>query len=555
MKKIPFLVAGLMLLVLITSALCHGETVIPKEVRNSNDSKSITISSSPELESLTTSWIDAYSKLNPSVKIIKSETNTGDLTLVSDRNTESYTNQWKIVVGHDAIVPVINNMNPYLKELNKTGISSDKLSQLITNPENQNWGFIQADKANTPIHIYYIEDEGLKTAIASFINAENVQIAGTAVTNADELINAIQNDIYAIGFCRLPDVLIPATNSFKENIVLLPIDKNRNGRLDSFENIYQNPESFMRGVWVGKYPIDLCQNIYAVAHQKPVNKSEIAFLEWIMSEGQQYLNKGGYTILSSYQTRSNIDSIAGTSIAIVQPERQIPLTLWVLIIAGVILVTFIIATVIRIRKTNKSIALTPEVVISNALNPNIIDAPLGLHYDKTHTWAFMEKNGIVRIGIDDFLQHLTGKITRIKMKEPGDSIRKGEKILTLVKDGKQLDLYAPVSGIIKEQNQILLDNSSLINTSPYNEGWVYMIIPKNWARETEFLFLVDKYKVWLEDEFSRLKEFFTNSIRSNSSAYAHIVLQDGGELTDNVLADMEPEVWEDFQTRFIDISK
>ncbi|MGE5383943.1 MAG: hypothetical protein ACM3PX_10995 [Omnitrophica WOR_2 bacterium] len=555
MKKIPFLVAGLMLLVLITSALCYGETIIPKEVKNSNDSKSITISSSPELETLTTSWIDAYSKLNPSVKIIKSETNTGDLTLVSDRNKESYTNQWKIVVGHDAIVPVINSMNPYLKELSKTGISSDKLSQLITNPENQNWGFIQVDKANTPIHIYYIEDEGLKTAIASFINAENVQIAGTAVTNADELINAIHNDIYAIGFCRLPDVLIPATNSFKENIVLLPIDKNRNGRLDSFENIYQNPESFMRGVWVGKYPNDLCQNIYAVAQQKPVNKVEIAFLEWIMSEGQQYLNKGGYTILSSYQTRSNIDSITGTSIAIVQPERQMPLTLWVLIITGVILVTFIIATVIRIRKTNRSIALTPEVVISNALNPNIIDAPLGLHYDKTHTWAFMEKNGIVRIGIDDFLQHLTGKITRIKMKEPGDSIRKGEKILTLVKDGKQLDLYAPVSGIIKEQNQILLDNSSLINTSPYNEGWVYMIIPKNWARETEFLFLVDKYKVWLEDEFSRLKEFFTNSIRSNSSAYAHIVLQDGGELTDNVLADMEPEVWEDFQTRFIDISK
>jgi hypothetical protein len=37
--------------------------------------------------------------------------------------------------------------------------------------------------------------------------------------------------------------------------------------------------------------------------------------------------------------------------------------------------------------------------------------------------------------------------------------------------------------------------------------------------------------------------------------YQHIVLQDGGELKDNVLSDLGPEVWEDFQTRFIDTSK
>jgi hypothetical protein len=33
------------------------------------------------------------------------------------------------------------------------------------------------------------------------------------------------------------------------------------------------------------------------------------------------------------------------------------------------------------------------------------------------------------------------------------------------------------------------------------------------------------------------------------------MLQDGGELSDNVLAELEPKVWEDFQTNFIDTSK
>ena len=63
------------------------------------------------------------------------------------------------------------------------------------------------------------------------------------------------------------------------------------------------------------------------------------------------------------------------------------------------------------------------------------------------------------------------------------------------------------------------------------------------------------YADWLRDEFTRLKEFITASIRKDNLVYAHVILQDGGELTDNVLADLGPEVWEDFQTRFIDTSR
>ena len=67
--------------------------------------------------------------------------------------------------------------------------------------------------------------------------------------------------------------------------------------------------------------------------------------------------------------------------------------------------------------------------------------------------------------------------------------------------------------------------------------------------------MAEKYKEWLQDEFIRLKDFLAVSMRSNTNVYAHVILQDGGELTDNVLADLGPEVWEDFQTKFIDISK
>jgi len=66
--------------------------------------------------------------------------------------------------------------------------------------------------------------------------------------------------------------------------------------------------------------------------------------------------------------------------------------------------------------------------------------------------------------------------------------------------------------------------------------------------------MAEKYKLWLQDEFIRLKDFLSTSVRSNENVYAHLVLQDGGELTDHILADLDPEVWEDFQTNFIDTS-
>jgi glycine cleavage system H lipoate-binding protein len=221
-----------------------------------------------------------------------------------------------------------------------------------------------------------------------------------------------------------------------------------------------------------------------------------------------------------------------------------------IVIAGVIIVA-----VISILKKEKSTVSHGHVQTIPVLNENLIAAPKGLYFDKTHTWAFMEKDGIVKVGIDDFLQHITGTLTKIKMKDQGESVRKGEKILSIIRNGKQLNIYAPVSGIIREKNQRLLIDSSMMNTSPYSEGWVYMIEPKNWVREIEFMFMGEKYKEWLSDEFKRLKDFFSALVMSDNSVYQQIILQDGGELSDNFLSDLGPEVWENFQTSFIDTSK
>ncbi|MGE5424612.1 MAG: hypothetical protein ACM3N9_04565, partial [Syntrophothermus sp.] len=94
----------------------------------------------------------------------------------------------------------------------------------------------------------------------------------------------------------------------------------------------------------------------------------------------------------------------------------------------------------------------------------------------------------------------------------------------------------------------------LLNDSPFNEGWIYLIEPANWLRETSFLFMSEKYSEWIRGEFGRIRDFFASYLPLHEKEYAHVVLQDGGELRENILKEFGPEVWEDFQTKFIETS-
>jgi glycine cleavage system H lipoate-binding protein len=230
--------------------------------------------------------------------------------------------------------------------------------------------------------------------------------------------------------------------------------------------------------------------------------------------------------------------------------KTVLLILVVIILAGISL-----EAIFRFQGGKKAATIIPGSTFKSVLNENSLIVPAGIYFDKTHTWAFMEQNGVVKVGIDDFMQHITGAITRIKMKKQGENVKKGDQILSIVQNGKQLNLYSPISGIIKEQNKSLDENSSIINSSPYNNGWVYKMEPTNWIRENQLLFMADKQRQYIKSEFSRLKDFISLALNSDTKKYSQIVLQDGGELRDGILSNLGPEEWEDFQTKFIDPSR
>jgi glycine cleavage system H lipoate-binding protein/ABC-type phosphate transport system substrate-binding protein len=563
MKKTFLLTMSVLLLI---STQVYSNEALEKESTVSENA--LRIMCSPDLYDLANQWAIDFGKLNPNFKISVSLVDPNDLQgilqmdgnlgLISNRCYQSFENKsfWKVVIGREVIVPIINSKNPFLEQINQQGISSKELADAIKDPNLQNWKSLLENVEYIPVNYYSISDESIKSKIASFLDLNRIEVKGIEVANNQELVTAIQNDPNGIGFCRLTDVIDQANHSVLENIQLLPIDKNANGQIDYFEKIYANLNDFIRGVWIGKYPKSLINDIYAISNSIPKNESELAFLDWLITDGQRHLEQSGLTALVNSERQAKLEKLSvNKTYAETTKERFASQKIILLAFIALVAIAFAVNFGIRRRKNNISGRHAEQSDHVNLINENAITIPNGVFYDKTHTWVFMEKDGIVKLGIDDFLQHVTGQYTRVKIKNPGDKIKRNEPILTLVQNGKHLNIYAPISGTIKDYNEILITNPSLLNSSPYTDGWVYMIEPANWLREIQFLIMAGKYKEWLKDEFIRVKDFLAASVNPKNTEFSYVTLQEGGELTDNVLENFGPEVWEDFQKHFIDISE
>ncbi|HKL34084.1 MAG TPA: substrate-binding domain-containing protein, partial [Tangfeifania sp.] len=432
--------------------------------------ETLKVISSPELMELTSHWATAYENDHPgqNIEVTKltgePQINKNALWFLtsSEKTGISKKPAWEMVIGHDVVVPVINAQNPFMEELSKQGLSAEDFAKLVA--EGADWSSVIEGAPQEAFSFFVTSDKVVQAKMKEYTGASSASLPAVETVTASELISSVKTNKYAIGFCKLVDILSTEENTFAEHIAVLPIDKNANNRIDGFENIFSDPEKLTRGAWIGKYPRELCCDIYAVSSSQPENEMAVNFLTWIVNDGQSSIGTLGYSNLSAHEKRTGMAALG--SQATPPPSSAgtagFPWALTIGIGAVLLLVALFVRAMFRTHKgvNSEDIEMTP------ALNVETVSSPAGLYYDKTHTWAFMEKTGFVKVGVDDFLQHLTGTVTQVKLKTAGEKVRKGEKIMTVMHDGKQLELYSPVSGTIKEQNQSLLSNPSQINSSP-----------------------------------------------------------------------------------------
>ena len=126
-----------------------------------------------------------------------------------------------------------------------------------------------------------------------------------------------------------------------------------------------------------------------------------------------------------------------------------------------------------------------------------MNAPKELKYTKTHEWIRVEGNLII-VGITDFAQEQLSDLTYVELPTVGDNVEAQSEMVVLESVKAAADVYAPVSGIIKEINESLNDDPESVNTDPYGAGWLFKLEPANMA-DLEGLLSVEQYKEMLPE--------------------------------------------------------
>ena len=101
--------------------------------------------------------------------------------------------------------------------------------------------------------------------------------------------------------------------------------------------------------------------------------------------------------------------------------------------------------------------------------------PQQLRYSKEHEWLSPAEDGVSTVGITAHAADALGDVVFVQLPETGDAVTAGEPCGELESTKSVSDLYAPVSGEITEINQDVVDDPALVNSAPFEGGWLFKV--------------------------------------------------------------------------------
>ena len=117
----------------------------------------------------------------------------------------------------------------------------------------------------------------------------------------------------------------------------------------------------------------------------------------------------------------------------------------------------------------------------------------GLRYAESHEYVKIEgEYGYV--GITDYAQQELGDLVFVNLPQAGDDVTAGEAFGDVESVKAVSDVVCPVSGVVAEVNEELLDSPQLINETPY-DAW--MIKVEN-VGDTEELLSAEEYEAFIQ---------------------------------------------------------
>ena len=103
------------------------------------------------------------------------------------------------------------------------------------------------------------------------------------------------------------------------------------------------------------------------------------------------------------------------------------------------------------------------------------EIPGDLKFLKSHEWARVEDDGLVRVGISDHAQGQLGDLVYVELPNVGDTVEAGKGTAVVESVKAASDIYSPVSGEVTAVNNTLSDKPETINEDAYGDGWIFKL--------------------------------------------------------------------------------
>jgi glycine cleavage system H lipoate-binding protein len=160
--------------------------------------------------------------------------------------------------------------------------------------------------------------------------------------------------------------------------------------------------------------------------------------------------------------------------------------------------------------------------------------PAGVHLHPGHTWARLEADGLVAVGVDDFAHKLVGPAS-LELPELGEHVAQGEAALEIGDADKKVPMLSPVDGTVVAVNAAARERPDAID-DPY-AGWLFKVKPNRLAANFRQLLADGPARRFLEDA--------GEAVALRMSPQLATVLQDGGTPVHGIARALAGDAWDE----------
>jgi phosphate transport system substrate-binding protein len=271
----------------------------------------IAVSGAFALYPMMTVWAEEFSKLHPDVHFDVQGGGAGkgmtdtlagavDIGMISRaiRPEEEDQGAFWVAVAEDAVFPIVSSQNPVFEDLMAAGIQQPVFEGIFITGNIKTWGQVVGKPEITDeIHVYTRADAcgaGEQWALFSGGKIQS-DIQGVGVNGEPALVDTVAKDPLGIGYANLNSSFDLSSGKPVDGIGVAPIDANENAQADADE-YFQTKDLAVSAIADGAYPSPPARFENIATRGKPQGLV-LTFINWILTDGQQYLSQAGYVPL------------------------------------------------------------------------------------------------------------------------------------------------------------------------------------------------------------------------------------------------------------------